>query len=294
MAKVPAQGGTSTTKTTAQKSITTLTQPPFDPRIRTVHQPFLAGDARFDRGFMVWDEALTGSVGGYSAGSPPSVSFLFNPSTVQASYSISNSSSANSTMIFGVPPAGGGGVPYVQLQQSMSFTIMFDRTYELNSPNAAGSGVGSDVAAMGCEVDVRAMKQFTGMFSNQNSPTSGFYTGGSAAAATNTEGVAPQTLVQSTGVGVGPQQGLMLMIPSYVYFGSSLLGGTSQYYGYVEEWDVQYTHYTSFMVPIRCVVDISYTLLPIPSAAAAEYTSGAVQALATSQNQIPSAAFTGG
>lgn len=277
------------TTTPAVKAASTLKQPPFDPRMRSVHQPFMAGDSTFSRGFMVWDTTTAGDIG-YSASDPPYVAFLFNPSTVQSAYQI-QSTAATSTMIFGVPTASGAHIaPYTQLGQSMSFTIMFDRTYEVNSPNSTrpGEGLGSDVYTMGCEVDVRAMKQFTGMFSSAFTGTGGYYTN------TSTTTTTQQTFTPANGVGVGPQQGLMLMIPSYVYFGSDLIGGTSQFYGYISYWDVQYTHFTATMVPIRCVVDITYTLLPLSSSAAAEYSNSAVEALASSQNFIPSAAFTGG
>jgi hypothetical protein len=77
----------------------------------------------------------------------------------------------------------------------------------------------------------------------------------------------------------------MLIMPSFCYFGSSIAGGTSQFYGYVDSWDVQYTHYTNLMVPIRCVVDIEYTLLPQASDNLAEFNNAAVKLLSASQNQ---------
>jgi hypothetical protein len=267
-----------TPSTPAKPPVATIHQPLFDQRMRTVQNPMNGGLAQFERGFMVWDTSLTASAG-YSATDPPAVSFLFNPSTVQASYSLSDST-AQAAMIFGV---AGGGVPYVGLQQQMNFTIMFDRTYEVNGTTATQE---ADLQAMGCEVDVRQMKQFTGMFSN-SAGTSGFYTSG--ANATNpTAGATAlgtgQTITQATGTGVGPQQGIMLMMPSYCYFGTSLFGGCSQFYGYVDSWDVQYTHYTADMVPIRCVVDIEYTLLPQSSNNLAELANTAVKSLENSQN----------
>ena len=211
---------------------------------------------------------------------------------MQASYSLSDST-AQAAMIFGV---AGGGTPYVGLQQQMNFTIMFDRTYEVQwPPNGVAQYAGQDVVEMGCEVDVRQVKQFTGMFSNA-SGSSSFYTSGAnatnptaGATALGSGGGVNQQITQATGEGIGPQQGIMLMMPSYCYFGSSIAGGTSQYYGYVDSWDVQYTHYTNLMVPIRCVVDIEYTLLPLQSNNLAEFNNTAVKALANSQNQGPGA-----
>lgn len=250
----------------------TLHQPPFDPRIRNIHNPMGAGTAKFERGFMVWDVTYCAAAG-YSPHDPPSVSFLFNPSTVQASYSLSDST-AQAAMIFGVTAGGASSAPYVGLQQSMNFTLMFDRTYEVNS--GATSGAGFDAKVNGVEADVRAMKQFTGMFAAATSQ-SGAYTSALPSG---------QKPVQATGTGYGPQQGIMLMMPSYCFFGSGQIGGTSQYYGYVGSWNVQYTHFNTFMVPMRCVVDIEYTLLPLATNNFAELSNGAVIALEIAQNQL--------
>jgi hypothetical protein len=285
MAVVPITGGGVPTPAAkpATSTVTTLHQPPFDPRLQHGSQnPLGIGTAAFDRGFMVWDTSLTATAG-YSASDPPSVSFLFNPSTVQASYSLSDST-AQAAMIYGVA-SGGNSIPYVGLQQQMNFTIMFDRTYEVQwPPGGIAQYAGQDVVEMGCEVDVRQIKQFTGQFS-ASAGNSGFYTSSSGTTAGATALGTGQTITQATGIGIGPQQGIMLMMPSFCYFGSSIAGGTSQYYGYVDSWNVQYTHYTNLMVPIRCVVDIEYTLLPQASNNLGEFNNSAVKALAAQQNQ---------
>jgi hypothetical protein len=56
-------------------------------------------------------------------------------------------------------------------------------------------------------------------------------------------------------------QGIIQLIPAYVFFGDSK---NLQYYGYISEWDVTITHWTQFMVPMRCVINISWTMLPSP------------------------------
>ena len=239
---------------------TLLQQPAFDQRMRGLSNPFgIPGtNTVIDRGFMIWDITYAANYG-YSATNPPSVSFLFNPSTVQASYQLSNTS-AQAADLFGVA-AQTSPVTFTSLQQQVSFSIMFDRTYELWDKTTYG--INSMVDSMGCEIDVRQMKQFTGMFASGT--VGGIQVGGTnpnGANIFNTGGGG----VPSTGNGIGPQQGLMIMVPSYVFFGplgtTVVNNGTSMYYGYVSAWSVQYTHYTSAMVPIRCVVDISFTLLP--------------------------------
>lgn len=37
-------------------------------------------------------------------------------------------------------------------------------------------------------------------------------------------------------------------------------------YGFISEWSVEYTHWTTSMVPIRAVVSVSFTMLPAPAA----------------------------
>jgi hypothetical protein len=34
------------------------------------------------------------------------------------------------------------------------------------------------------------------------------------------------------------------------------------FYGYISEWSVNYAHWTANMVPIRCVVSVTFTMLP--------------------------------
>ena len=53
-----------------------------------------------------------------------------------------------------------------------------------------------------------------------------------------------------------------MMVPAYLYLGQR--NTNLNYYGYISEWDVTYTHWTQWMVPMRCVIDISFTMLPPP------------------------------
>lgn len=264
-----------------------LTQPPFDPRMRSIADPLNSGSnpVKFDRGFMVWDVSYAASFGaGYNTSNAlPYVNFLFNPSTVQASYQLSNTA-AQAANMYGISTAG-ASVAYVSLQQQMSFTIMFDRTYEIWDQSTYA---GSNASTMGCEADVAQMKQFTGMFAAANAYGNPTTTGTNVFSAPLTTGTyGGQTVQAATGQGIGPQQGLMLMIPSYVYFCSSPVGGgVGQYYGYIDAWSVQYTHYSNQMVPIRCVVDIEYTLLPNSSSATSQIQNGAVQNLQAYQDAV--------
>jgi len=73
--------------------------------------------------------------------------------------------------------------------------------------------------------------------------------------------------------------GMMMMVPCWVFFGSAeaqlnqnassynfnALASQLSFYGYISEWGVQYTRWTSSMVPIRCVINVSFTMLPTPT-----------------------------
>ncbi len=39
------------------------------------------------------------------------------------------------------------------------------------------------------------------------------------------------------------------------------------YYGFISDWSVQVTQWTQFMIPMRCVINIDFTLLPTTATA---------------------------
>jgi hypothetical protein len=278
-------------------------QPPFDNRIHTIYNPlgFASGTSNpnfstplgfgnpsgatfptaavIQRGFMSWDPNNQWSPP-YSKNNnwagAPKVLFLYNPSTVEASYSIDNIGAQASLMY---PVATSNTNLVLPLQQTVGFTIMFDRTYEMNTASSS-----PQMQALGCEVDVLAMKQFTGMFSSVGSanvqsgdPASGNPFLGTGTAAPNTIPTLNAALNTANPNSGAVLQGVMCYQPSYVFFGAPQ--ASICYYGVVSSWDVQYTHFAQNMVPMRCVIDVSYTLLPPPT------TSVAKDASATSAKQ---------
>lgn len=229
--------------------ISTVVQPAFDPRIRSISWPLTASTSGIVRGFMIWDTSVTWP-NGYSKSNPPSLQFLYNPSTIAASYQISDAT-ASAAMIY--VQTSDPAILRVPLQQQVGFTIYFDRTYELNGT----SDPTTQIMRLGCEVDVLALKQFTGMFASTYK-----YNDVQANASGAPVGSLDQNVNTSSGSGSGIQQGVMQLTLCYCYFGTPGYG--LQYYGYIDSWDVQYTHFTSAMIPMRCVVNISFTLLPPP------------------------------
>jgi hypothetical protein len=253
-------------------------QPAFDSRIRRLSQPFGTGTTPIQRGYMIWDPSVSwiapydSSVGFAGA---PKVLFLYNPSTIEATYTISNNSLMSSLLY---PTTTLDVTARVMLQQSVEFTIMFDRTYEMNSANQS-----ANMKQFGVELDVLAMKQFTGMFaslsndgkasSTDSNPTTGIPSGvNSADPAKSLNGI---------------MQGVMQVAYSYVEFAP---GTGLQYYGYVSEWDVSYTHFNQQMIPMRCVIDVSFTLMPPPSGNA----QGSIATAASQVSNVTPATGVGG
>lgn len=214
---------------------TLFAQPPFDPRIRRLRYPLEGGTTPLTRGYMVWDKSV-GFPTGYKKAA--TVRFLYNPSTISTTY-VMQDSAAQAALNF--PNAHDTASLAIPLQQQCEFSILFDRTYELIGTNS--SSLVTDVQKLGCDVDVRAVRQFTGMYAG-NYTTSGL------------------TNKYATGVAGQLTQGIMQMVPAYLYFSTPNAG--IMYYGYVDSWDVTYTHFTEKMIPMRCEVDMSFTFLPPP------------------------------
>ena len=202
---------------------TTVKQPPFEPEIvSTLHWPLMAKKERLRRGYMIWDKSQMPP--GY--GTAAQVNFLYNPSEVSASYTMQYAASA--TQQFRNP--GDSANLVVPMQQTVNFTLLFDRTY------AFWDNIGGDLAEFGVDVDVNAMKQFTGMFVNNDQQAN------------------------ATGQAAGLMQGVMGRVNSYLHFAQGRQG--LSYYGFVDSWDVTYTHFSNNMIPMRCSLDVSFTLLP--------------------------------
>lgn len=217
-----------------------IIQPPFDSRIKTLAYPLEGkNNGSLTRGYMVWEKTIPGF------SNNARVHFLYNPSSVQASFSMGT---AGATIQF--PNAGDQSDLRIQLNQTASWSILFDRTYELwgqyhedGTPKQGNGPDNNNQSVYGVLADLYQMQQFTGM-------TVGYTPGGQVS----------HTLSSTS---LSGRQGIFQLIPSYVYFG----GGKNSlaFYGYVSDWDYTITHWTQFMVPMRVIVDITWTMLPPPS-----------------------------
>lgn len=198
-------------------------QDSFEDQIaNNMHQPLNDRKEFLRRGYMIWDKSSLPP--GYSEAAQ--VLFLYNPSEVSATYALQPSATA--AQWFRNP--SDTAQLRVPLVQSVNFTLLFDRTY------AFWNGATGDMLLYGVDTDVRAMRQFTGMFVNNDNQA------------------------QATGQQAGLSQGIMGRIDSFLHFAAGRQG--LSYFGYVDSWDVTYTHFSNNMVPMRCSLDVSFTLLP--------------------------------
>jgi hypothetical protein len=240
-------------------SFTYFPQPQFDSRIYSLVFPMAsAGSGQsgavnggLTRGFMAWAAPIT--TNGYG-GQRASVNFLYNPTTITASYNM-DASDVSAALLYRQP--GDYTSAIFAMNQMVSFSLLFDRTFELwgayNSNatpkgNNAASAAVANPSITGVNADVMAMMQLTGMMlTSQQNQQSGV---------TNPDG-ANKTVAPITGT-----QGVMTLIPTWLFLGA--LAGGLNYYGYVSDWSVTYTHFSQYMVPMRCAVNVDFALLVPP------------------------------
>jgi hypothetical protein len=219
-----------------------ITQPPFDKRITTRAFPLNGGPGGqfLQTGYMIWDKPLPGYGSNRAV-----IRYLYNPSTVSADYSMSDAS-AQAALNF--PNPGDTAQLAIPISQTAQWALMFDRTFEVwqsyESTGLPTSGNGSiNAGTLGVQADVMAFMQFTGMF----------YNGGNIPSGAN----GSQNLAANAGI--------MMQWPAWAFFGNNNVANGLMYYGYINEWSVQYTHWTQFNVPMRCVVNVNWTMLSMPS-----------------------------
>ncbi len=213
---------------------------PFDPRITSI--PFVTSAPGYNgdnltRGWIIQDKPVNGVR--YRS------NFLYNPSVVSISHSvnpnvIANQDALNPYDVTAKDP------PLMPLQQTLSFSLLFDRTYELWDPSKLSGNAKENVPFMGVAWDVLSLYKITGIASPID-----------VKAAQSSDSGAVQTSAFTKGNFDNGASGPMLYVPVFVVFGYTL-----DYYGVIQELDVQYTHWTQRMIPSRCQVDITMQLLP--------------------------------
>lgn len=222
-----------------------LTQPPFAKQLSAAKDRAMGVTPHLQHGYMIWD-VQSGNLGytGGPYGGRAVFNFMYNPQQVYAAFSI-ESNQAQAAMLYNAP--GASSVLAIPLSQSVSWTLYFDRTFEVNYNRPNGSA--NDPAIIGVQSDVVQMMQFTGMLSKMASGVS---------------------KIKTPTVNKG---GVMMNIFSWVYFGQNVTQEATRqaqenrlgYYGFINSWDVTYTAFTQNMVPYRATMDISFQMLPSTS-----------------------------
>lgn len=224
--------------------------PPFHPNIlavgganKTINPPGRkddynpgAGTKNFHRGVL---SAGADIIDGWKDHYQYKVNFLYNPSTIQETRSLDVN---NGQLPSYARSTDDPGTYATSLNTTINFSLLFDRTYELWDSKYQDSIAG----VFGVRADVEAFYNLMGI--NYQVPQS--QQAGIVAPPFAIDGVA-NTVVQ------GPMQ----FIPAKLIFGNNSLGALS-YLGYVSTFDVTYTHFNQQMVPSRCAINVSFTVLP--------------------------------
>lgn len=208
---------------------------PFHPHITTLRglQKLSDKTSTLSRGYIKIAPDPTYKV------APAYVSFLYNPSTVSTNYGLD---SGDGFLPQYLRSADQNQATYrVPLNQTVAFSLLFDRTYELYDSGWAKTGPGK----FGVEYDVLAFKKLVGMYDK---------------ATVSTDASSAPQHVDPNAVQYG---GVMMYTQVLVYLGDT--NRSLRFYGLIQSLAIDYTHWTQLMVPQRATVSVSITLLPTPS-----------------------------
>lgn len=240
---------------------------PFDPRM--ARQQFWAGAKNVTAGVISSDTRAIGiplqdyNLAGVSV-APFYCFFMFNPAEIDTMYSFDTSDAAMLPLNLVNPQAGnGGGV----LTQSVSFNLLFDRTYEVwngprDLPPSASYGFAQGEVTMpknggpykyGCLWDVWALERLCGIFRQVDGvpPESPPLR---TVLHVSTGGVDVANALAGAGVGhagAANQSTVIQIDPS---------PASIDLWGWITSLNVQYTRFDSNMVPTRCAVALSFQL----------------------------------
>ncbi len=205
----------------------TVENPKFDSRIlnipfRQVSQGYGGTkDSTLYRGAMVGREENNGV--------KYKVNFLYNPSTIAETRSLDLN---NQVLPDYARVPGDSGDYQTALNTTVSFSLLFDRTYEMWDSKYQTA----DVGIYGVAVDTNAFFNLCGINQKQLVP--------------GVRGGKAQNMVV---------QGPMAAVPIDLYFGYGSPGGLS-YFGIISSLGIVYSHFSQQMVPVRCAVDIGFTV----------------------------------
>jgi cell wall-associated NlpC family hydrolase len=169
--------------------------------------------------------------------------FMMNPMTISYDMNINTDITAPSQQDPALTAIGS----YLLTQETISFTVIFNRMYEVWQGNVTGPKGGPGPSLMGCRWDMRALERLMGMYDATQTPGSKLST---------TVGVG------NNGAGANPPMSL----PVQVVFGGP---NSIQFQGQIASLDYTYTLFDVNMVPIECTADIGIMRLYNPTISSA-------------------------
>lgn len=187
--------------------------------------------------------------------------FLYNPSQITVSHSAAAANtplpSYNRPENIGVPIVGTGG--------NLSWSLLYDRTYEVNDPShpAYDMGVLYDVAVLYGLVGITTpMNAQSGSDSSSTDPNDD---------SVNIDRDFGGGFDNTTNAATSDVLGVMQNFPIWATFGLQRNFGEQgrytsaisvmKYFGYVNSLTVNYTHWTQSMIPDRCAIQIGMLLM---------------------------------
>jgi len=224
--------------------------PPFDRRIASIpgvaaNNPNSLGGSTLFRGRIETKD----TVNGYFR----RLNFLYNPSAIQWTGSV-DSNTIGDTSVMDPNDASKFLMP---MSQNVSFTLLFDRTYETWVYNAA-----KETSRLGVLADVKYFYAMLGILSDGRPFTPANNSTG-AKMADSIAGTALQNslagIVDVTTIDDPSPTSFMQYIPVRVIFSS----GALSYHGVINTATIDYTHFTQRMIPNRCALGIGMTLFPV-------------------------------
>lgn len=215
----------------------TYTNPRFDRRIRSLPLLGSARGGRVQRSSVVTRGRLEteSKVNGHMY----KLNFLYNPTDI----TWTGGSESNIVSDASRRPAGDGGQNYlVAMNQQVSFALLFDRTYETWDYDTS-----KDTSKLGVLADIRILYGMLGILGSVDLEFDGTgATGEGAGGSLNVHEVSKPIPTS-----------FMQWVPMWAIFGPKL-----SYYGVVDSASVTYSHFTQRLIPNRCAVSLSMSLMP--------------------------------
>jgi cell wall-associated NlpC family hydrolase len=210
------------------------------------------------RGGMV---ELLANVGDSSSTDPTSVKlqarkggqfacyFMMNPSTISTDCAMNVDVAAPSQVD---PTAMQQGAYWVQ-NQTIAFTLIFNRMYEVWQGNVKGPNGKPGPSDIGCRWDIRSIERLMGIYDAKAD-----YPG-----TQKPQKISGQTGLGTYGAGDRPPQGLGLQV---VFGGPNSI----QFQGMIASMDYTYTMFDHNMVPVEASVDLTVMRMYLPNLSSAD------------------------